>query len=255
MPSIGERIDALDTGLFDSIETQSSAGDRRAWLAIQRAVRRPSGYNYLEIGSHLGGSIQQHLPDPLCRGIVSIDKRPAYQPDDRGTVFHYEGNSTARMLENLRRVAPDCLDKLHCYDADTRDIDPGKLPARPDFCFIDGEHSHRAVLSDFAFCLQASSPDAAICFHDDWIISRAIGTIMSDLKRQGVPFVARKLSGVTLGIFLGNCPAARDQYILQHSRDGSRWLRRQRIIKWIPAWVRPTAGWVARKLRLVRPDA
>ena len=36
-----------------------------SWLAVQRAMRR-NGYSYLEIGSYLGGSLQQHLSgDPL----------------------------------------------------------------------------------------------------------------------------------------------------------------------------------------------
>jgi hypothetical protein len=248
MASFDERIDSLDVGLFNSIETESSDGDRLAWLAVQRALRKPSGYTYLEIGSHLGGSIQQHLPDPLCRLIVSIDKRPASQPDDRGTVFHYEGNSTTRMLDNLRRVVPNCLDKLVCFDTDARDIEPSQVRVQPDFCFIDGEHTYDAVMSDFAFCLRVCSPDAAIYFHDDWIIARALGTIVSDLRRRGVPFVARKLSGVTFGIFLGNCPASRDRYVLEHSLDGFRWLRRQQFVNLIPTWMRPTAGWLARKL-------
>src|SRR5687768_4646160 len=107
------RLAAADLTLFAAIPSQSSAADRRSWLAVQRAVRRsPGGYAYLEIGSHLGGSLQPHLLDPLCRRIYSIDKRPAVQADDRGGTYHYAGNSTDRMLANLRRVDPAGLDKL-----------------------------------------------------------------------------------------------------------------------------------------------
>lgn len=242
--SFDARLEALDDSLFDAIETQSSAGDRRAWLAVQRAMRRPSGYVYLEIGSHLGGSLQQHLRDPRCRAAVSIDKRSASQPDDRGEVFHYAGNSTARMLDNLRRVAGDDLDKLVCIDGESRDIAPARVPVAPDLCFIDGEHTIAAATTDFAFCLGVCRPDAAICFHDDWIVADAIRFALTELRRQQVPFTARKLSGSTFGVFLRDCPAAHDPYVRRHSRDGDRWLQRQRLLAALPTRVRrrATAG-------------
>jgi len=129
--NIAERLESLDVSLFDSIPTESTEGDRKAWLAVQRSVRLPSGYTYLEIGSHLGGSLQQHLLDPLCRNIFSIDRRPLCQPDDRGQVFYYEGNSTDRMLDNLRRISADQLSKLTCFDADASDIDQHKITVAP----------------------------------------------------------------------------------------------------------------------------
>lgn len=126
---IAARIESLDVSLFEAVSSQSDAGDRRAWLAVQRSVRRKLEYVYLEIGSHLGGSIQQHLVDPRCREIISIDKRPLSQPDDRGQFFAYEGNSTARMLDNLRGVSAAQVEKIRCFDADARDIDPSTIPA------------------------------------------------------------------------------------------------------------------------------
>src|SRR5262249_2545195 len=105
--AVGRRLEALDLSLFQAIPSQSSAEDRRAWLAVQRSVRRSSGYTYLEIGSYQGGSIQQHLVDPLCRRIISIDKRPLIPiPDDRGQYVEYKVVSTAQMMDDLRKVAP-----------------------------------------------------------------------------------------------------------------------------------------------------
>ena len=70
----------LDLGLFAQITSQSTESDKRSLLAVQDAVREivgPEGkYNYLEIGSYLGGSIQPHLIDQRCERIFSIDKRP-----------------------------------------------------------------------------------------------------------------------------------------------------------------------------------
>ena len=59
------RVAALDLSLFDAIPSQSSAWDRRSLLACQAAIRQRIGrYVYLEIGSHLGGSLQTHVLDP-----------------------------------------------------------------------------------------------------------------------------------------------------------------------------------------------
>jgi hypothetical protein len=256
---IADRIESLDVSLFDAVPTQSDAGDRRAWLAVQRSLRQQSEYIYLEIGSHLGGSIQQHLVDPRCRKIISIDKRPVSQPDDRGRRYFYEGNSTERMLDNLRRVSPDHLDKITCIDADARDIDHSGIPAA-DFCFIDGEHTYTAVLSDFAFCLGVCAPNAAICFHDDKVIARALWHIVSDLRRKGIPFTARKLPGQTFGIFLRDCPAIQDPYISANSQHTRRWLRRKLLRSWVAATpLRPAVRWVARWFRgrqgLAEPNA
>lgn len=55
---VSARIDRLDITLFDHVFSDTSASDRRALLAAQRAVARAHGeYVYLEIGSHLGGTI------------------------------------------------------------------------------------------------------------------------------------------------------------------------------------------------------
>ncbi|MDQ3069101.1 MAG: class I SAM-dependent methyltransferase [Acidobacteriota bacterium] len=240
---IAARIEALDLSLFDATPSQSSDGDRRAWLAVQRSLRRQDEYVYLEIGSHLGGSIQQHLADPRCRTIVSIDKRPLSQPDDRGEAFFYEGNSTAQMLDHLRRVSPYRLDKLACFDTDASEFDVGSLPAAPDYCFIDGEHTYAAVLSDFAFCLRVCAPNAAICFHDDAIIYLALREIMSDLRRRGIPYTAHKLTGSTFGIFLRECPAIRDPYVSTRSQDAGWWLLRRRFRSLLPAPLVPIARW------------
>jgi hypothetical protein len=244
-----QRLASLDLTLFDGVTTQSYEGDRRSWLAVQRSARRPTGYTYLEIGSHLGGSIQQHLLDPWCRRIISIDKRPLSQPDDRGEVFHYEGNSTTRMLDNLRRVAPNDLSKVICFDTDAKDVDLRAIPEPPDFCFIDGEHTHTAVLSDFEFCLSVCAPNAVICFHDDRIIYNALAVALTVLRRRGIPFSARKLGGETFGILLRECATAKDPYILGSSQDGVRWIRMRRVWALLPPWLKPSLRWVLHRFR------
>ena len=144
------RLNRLDTTLFSVAPSQSSEGDRRAWLAVQRSVR-DGGYTYLETGSYLGGSIQQHLIDPLCRHVISIDKRPVFQPDERDEVIQYAEASTERMMQFLRKVDPVAISKITTFETDASSIDPSKIPEPPKFCFIDGEHTHLAAISDFEF--------------------------------------------------------------------------------------------------------
>jgi hypothetical protein len=201
MPAmIDERIDRLDLTLFDPIPSQSSAGDRRAWLAVIRAVRRRGSYTYLEIGSHLGGSLQHVLVDPACRRIYSIDARPLVQPDERGGLFSYQDNSTERMLENLRAIDASAVAKVRTFDSDASAIDPAQVDDRPRVCLIDGEHTTAAVLRDFAWVRGVAHPDAVILFHDANVVWGALRRIVRDLRGRGA---ALMLDGVTFAVGLG----------------------------------------------------
>jgi hypothetical protein len=182
------------------------------------------------------------LLDPWCRTIISIDKRTPTPPDDRPESLYYEGNSTASMLDQLRRVAPDELGKVICFDADAKDIPAGAIAVAPDFCLIDGEHTYAAALSDFEFCLDICAPNAAICFHDDFIIYDALGAVIALLRRRGIPFSARKLEGVTFGIFLRDCNAVNDPFIRSRSSDGLRWVRWRQARALARKWIKRSSS-------------
>ena len=86
------QLASLDIALFSRIDAQLTDDDKRSLLAVHHALREQiPGYVYLEIGSHLGGSIQPHLQDARCTRIISIDKRPTAVPDDRGYDVPYPG--------------------------------------------------------------------------------------------------------------------------------------------------------------------
>jgi hypothetical protein len=224
------RLASLDTSLFHAIGSQSTEGDRVSWLALQAAVRREkSPYTYLEIGSHLGGSIQQHLLDDRCGRIYSIDKRPDRVPDNRGFVQY--GSSTEGMLEGLRSVSPGAVHKITCIDADASEVGLATIAVPPDFCFIDGMHTTRGVLSDFDFCRRVCAPSAVIGFHDADLIYPALVTILAKLRREGHPYEAMTLQGSTFALFLGGHLAAADQTVLGLAQQGGalqglrrRWL-------------------------------
>jgi hypothetical protein len=198
------RVDRLDIALFESIPSQTSQDDRRSLLAIHAAVAaKRSSFAYLEIGSHLGGSIQPYLLDERCHSIVSIDKRPAQQPDMRGNLYEYPGNSTGRMLQNLRQISPKGVGKVETFDADTNQLNPSAISLKPDICLIDGEHTNRAVERDFAFCFSVVEDRGVICFHDSNIVFEGLSRIVAELKASGRRFRAYNLPSHVFVIDLG----------------------------------------------------
>lgn len=216
MKNVIERVEGLDLSLFEKIASETSTEDRRSLLAVQRATaNRHERYAYLEIGSHLGGSIQPHLLDPRCSRIYSIDPRPLQQPDDRSEVriCRYENNSTERMLELLREVAPQEISKIQCFDMDASEVDVGRITDPPQIALIDGEHTQQAAAADFRFCSSVISGDGAIVFHDFGVVFPAIRTICRSLDKQKKSYMPLKLEGSVFAIFFDQETAFRDPYI------------------------------------------
>ena len=169
MPTIQEQIDQQDLSLFKTIESQSSEDDRRSFLALNSAFRQWKGgkFTFLEIGSYKGGSLQSYVADPGCTKIISIDPRPKFVPDAREKGGDYSHVTTQHMLDLLAKVPGADVKKVAPIEKGTEQIGPGALPFKPDFCFIDGEHTDTAMLRDAQFCLRAMGPDSAMAFHDE----------------------------------------------------------------------------------------
>jgi hypothetical protein len=175
--SAAARIEALDTTIF-AIQPGDYA-DRTSFLRVQRLIRTlEPAYQYLEIGSDLGASLLPHLLDPNCGGAVSIDPRPELQPDERGTDFHYVGNSTARMLAELgKHVDPIELRKLSTIEADASAVGSTLSSIYPHLVLIDGEHTNVAAFSDFLASLSFIADNAIITLHDADLISDTLQII------------------------------------------------------------------------------
>jgi hypothetical protein len=168
-------------------------------------------------------------------------------------MFVYGSNPTSRMLEHLRKLAPDSMAKLECFDGETRTLDTGLIKTPPDFCFIDGEHTRDAVRADFEFCLRVAAADAVIAFHDDWIVAPEIAQICRNLKKQGRGFSALKLHGVMFAICLGNeAPVARDARVRKLAWTGYWGLKqlalRRFVERWFPARLRPWMRSVGKRI-------
>ena len=217
-------ISNLDLELFSKIAAQLDPYDKKYLLLIQNALRNlKESYVYLEIGSHLGGSIQTHFLDPKCHKIYSIDKRPEVQPDERWTEgYKYPNNSTQRMLNNLKPFSKN-LHKITCFDDDAPNMDEGIISPKPDICFIDGEHTNKAVISDFNFCKSVLNDNGVIIFHDSGIVFTGLKTIINSLEQEGEIFRAYPLPSSLFIIEFGNCPI--------HKNNKIRYLEIKRKVK------------------------
>ena len=163
----------------------------RSLLALHAALAERGPFRYLEIGSHLGGSLQALVADARCTEIVSIDTRPA-QPSrtTAAAIFHYEDNSTERMLDLLDEVPGADLSKLRTFEVGTDVLSAAELPGAPAMCLIDGEHTREAALRDARFCLEALGGAGVIAFHDSNVVQPAIDDFVRALGERparGVP--------------------------------------------------------------------
>ena len=223
MKNFEESISNLDIKLFEKIKSQSTEFDKQSFLACQLAVRElHPHYNYLEIGSYLGGSIQPHLLDDKCARIYSLDKRPLQQPDARGVDFIYQNNSTARMLEQLNSVAADKMYKITTIDGDTREISADVVKDKIQFCFIDGEHTDQAVFSDFQFCLKVLDENGAIAFHDSEVTYNGISACIEYLEKKSIKFRAYSLPSVMFVIEIGDFPIHKNPVVLERLTNNYR---------------------------------
>lgn len=204
MESLAERITAKDLTLFDPIESQSTPDDKRSLLAIHAALRDTRrSFSFLEIGSHLGGSMQVFAADSACERIFSIDPRPTAFPDERGIVSRYPDNSTQRMLELLSCIPNVNLSKIVTCDKDTSTLEPDPNGIKYDFCFIDGEHTDIACERDAMFCLRVLNEDGCIAFHDANVVFRGIANFLTFLQKEGKPFRAHLLPDAVFAVQLG----------------------------------------------------
>ena len=221
-----QRLRSLDVRLFDAIGHPGWRRDPISLLAVHAACREAHGtFAYLEIGSYLGSSLQSFIADYCCTSIVSIDPRPESVPDDRWGSSHYHDNTTERMLSLLDSVAGADLGKLVTFEADAADVGLESLPAVPQLCFVDGEHTYDAALSDARFCLRALRGEGAILFHDRAVVASAIAGFMAELAREGVPFVGYALPSVLFVVELGEPQLLRREPV-------RRWLGSRRVRFW-----------------------
>jgi SAM-dependent methyltransferase len=199
-------IETLDIDVF-RIETQTSSSDRTSLLRVQKVVRSLLGkYVYLEIGSHLGGSLFPHLIDSACVAAISIDPRPPAQGDERAEVFCYKDNSTRRMRRALSaHLSQLALAKLTTIESDVSAVGAGVLDAKASLVLIDAEHTNVACFSDFVGIMGLVKPDCMVVFHDANLIADAICNAERFLDHLGIVhetvFLPDSVAVLGLGVF------------------------------------------------------
>ncbi|MBV9803777.1 MAG: hypothetical protein JO130_11320 [Solirubrobacterales bacterium] len=186
-----DRVEHQDVSLFDQIPALLEVDDRRSLLALHDACAKVHGaFSYLEIGSHLGGSLQALVRDPACDAIASIDARPTWMPDEGGITIAYPDNSSARMLRLLGDLPGASLGKIRTFDVSTTQLSPVDLGLVPSLCFVDGEHTDEAALRDARFCRAAMPDSGCIAFHDAAIVYRGIAQFLRELDAEAVAYSA-----------------------------------------------------------------
>ena len=218
MNKLIDRVEILDISIFSKIKSQSNDGDKKSLLAVQRSYRQQNdNYVYLEIGSHLGGTLQPYVIDNNCQKIISIDPRPSSQPDDRseGYVANYQDNSSERMIELLTQANLGDVSKIECVEKDASEIDISEINQAPHICFIDGEHTNRAAYSDYQFCKKITHQIGSILFHDFCIVHKAILKICFEAYCNGEVIYPVRMEGNVFAIFRDKNTIKKDPYILK----------------------------------------
>jgi hypothetical protein len=219
MSVITDRVDRLDTDLLGAVP---NPWDRLALLALHSAIAHSlAPFSYLEIGSYLGDSLHALVRDPRCNRVMSIDARTRVTPDNRSTKPVYEQNTTARMLSLLAALPDSDLSKVLSFESGTDTLSIYDLPARPDYCFIDGEHTDAAALNDARFCAEALGGRGVIAFHDYMIVAPAIRAFLRETWRE-VSFVVA-FAGDVFALELGGGGVLQAQ-VVQRAL-GSSWHR------------------------------
>src|SRR5690606_31292405 len=92
----------------------------------------------------------------------------------------------------------------------TDDIDPSEIGTSIDLCFIDGEHTDRAVLKDMQFCIRVlGSGGGAIVFDDAQIAYNGIANCVGHLEEMGTQFEAYVLPHKIFVIEIGDFTLSR----------------------------------------------
>jgi len=179
------------------IKSQTSFSDKKVLLSIIDLYK--TDYNYLEIGSFLGGSLTPFLKDENCKLILSIDDREKIQPDERGIQFDYRKITTKLMIENLVSNNFD-ISKLETFDGSIENYKSHDL--KFDLVFIDGEHTDIACFRDFVYSFQLMKKNSICLFHDSYIVYKGIQSCLIYLDVNKIKYQFFKILNTDMSIIL-----------------------------------------------------
>ena len=104
------------------VSSQTSDADKLILLKIIKFVKKiKKNFNYIEIGSFLGGSLTPFLMETSCKSIVSIDKRNQKQDDERNEEWSYENINEKDMINGLKKHGLN-TSKLKTFNGDIKNF-------------------------------------------------------------------------------------------------------------------------------------
>jgi hypothetical protein len=177
------------------IPSQTSTADKTALLSLMRLFNKD--YNYLEIGSFLGGSLTPHLLENKCKTILSIDDREKIQPDERGIDYDYREITTQMMRDRLLSHNFK-IDKLETFDHSINEYK--NIDKLYDIAFIDGEHTDIACYRDFLYTFKLLKQDSICIFHDSHIVYKGIQSILIYLDFNNINYKFVKISDCDVSV-------------------------------------------------------
>ncbi len=239
MASLQDLVTANDPAVFRYVRSQSSVSDRIAFLQLQNFVAgRVQSYAYLETGSFLGGTLVPHCADSRCRKIFSIDTRVIVAPNQTTDAeSNYGDNSTAEMIARLRSLPDLNVDKVQTFDMDAGNVRFDDVGSCVDLVLIDGEHTDRAVVSDFVNCRRFCKPDALIAFHDFSCVREGIRRIMQILRSEGSDLEGIRLGGDVFVLIPRHCLRNLPDYLQYYSDRRLSFWAREAVRRWMPRFV------------------
>jgi predicted O-methyltransferase YrrM len=172
------------------VPSQLGKKDVETLTSIMEFVDSYGPYNYLEIGSYLGASLQWHLSNPLCERVVSVDKRSTDKILDERQINYAYNVSTQNMIDILKSNRLP-VDKLITIDGTVDDV-----VDHQDFnlVFIDAEHTNSAVYYDGIKCVSVMKENSVLMFHDDWIVHKGIERLEEQLTSLSKSFRKFKIA-------------------------------------------------------------
>ena len=189
----------------DELVNRFPAGDfpdpeKKAYLILLDLVSRLGDFDYLEIGSYLGGSLAPFLTSPQCKTVISIDKRGQNQADERGMKYDYRSITESDMIESLHKNNID-TSKLQCFNGDINDYQ-----FAPDLkikiALIDGEHTDYACFRDFVYLQNQLHEDSILVFDDSNLVFKSIRNVKTLLESQAVDFSVLRFKETRFVVFL-----------------------------------------------------
>ena len=166
------------------IESQTSNEDKLFILDIMQCLKvNSSSYNYIEVGSFMGGTLAPFLIENHCHAIFSVDDRERAQPDERGVNYDYAGITSEKMINNLHHYGLN-TEKLILHDGSIETLQINSNENMFDLAFIDGEHTDEAAFRDFLYIMDFMKKNCIIMFHDSTLVFKALKLIILMLDKQ-----------------------------------------------------------------------